>query len=498
MDNLTELSMETLPPRHAIATDQGRSTNLSVAIVGGGIVGMVLAHGLLHRGIEVAIYERAPNFHEIGAGFAFTSVARECMTRLSPAVIEAMKHVGVPNKRAFDNYWDGYHSKKNATANDNHNNGGNSTETSSVGDPDGDSCELLFTRENHQLAFWGCLRAQFLDRLASALPHNIAHFNKELDSYTDPSASSGPIRLNFTDGTSATADALIGCDGLRSRVRAQLLAGTGHDSILPTYTHKRCYRTLVPLSAGEAAIGTYKATNQCVHMGPGAHIFTYPVNNSLLNIALFHTDPLPWPDPSRLTLPGRRSDILAALQGWGPAVRGLGNLFPEEPLVWAIFDMYDNPAPWYTAKGGRVCIAGDAAHASAPHHGAGAGFGVEDALAIATAIESVVEKLESDKAEIVDKCDNKVNDLGELRTKYLAAAFLAYNDTRYERTQWLVRSSRQGGQIYEWEYVGSRDDPEEMKRELNERFRVIWDFDVQKMVEEVQTRFCSALSVDGR
>ncbi|KAF2659343.1 FAD/NAD(P)-binding domain-containing protein [Lophiostoma macrostomum CBS 122681] len=457
----------------------GEPPKLSIAIVGGGIVGVVLAHGLLHRGVQVAIYERAPNFHEIGAGFAFTGVARECMTRLSPAVIEAMNCVGVPNKRASENYWDGFHNKHSPTnADRDQNDGKKDRRDSLIGDPDGNSCELLFVRENHQLAFWGCLRAQFLDQLASSLAPNIAHFNKEFSSYIDPSPAPGPIRLHFTDGTSATADAIIGCDGLRSRVRAQLLADTVPNAILPSYTHKRCYRTLVPRSAGEAAIGTYKAANQCCHMGPGAHVITYPVNDTLLNVALFHTDPLPWPDPSRLTLPGRRSDILAALQGWGPAILGLANLFPPEPLVWAIFDMYEQPAPSYTAKSGRVCIAGDAAHASSPHHGAGAGFGIEDALAIATVAEKVM------------------NDIEGLKARYLAAAFQAYNDTRYERTQWLVRSSHEGGQIYEWEYAGSRDNPDKVEKELDERFKVIWDFDVQSMVEEVQTRFYSVLAGD--
>lgn len=494
MNSSAEPSVENVARGDGEAAIHAELTKFTVAIVGGGIVGVALAHGLLHRGVQVAIYERAPNFHEIGAGFAFTGSARECMTRLSPAVIKAMKRVGVPNKRPFDNYWDGYHTKHDtATANGDHNSDENDTKDLPIGDPEGNSCELLFTRENHQLSFWGCLRAQFLDQLASTLPPNVAHFNKELTSYIDPSPSPGLIRLHFADGTSATADALIGCDGFRSRVRAQLLADAAPEAILPTYTHKRSYRTLVPLSAGEAAIGAYKANNQCMHVGPGAHVMTYPVNNSLLNIAFFHTDPLPWPDASRSTLPGQRSDILTALEGWGPAIRGLANLFPEEPLVWGIFDMYEHPAPWYAAKDGRVGIAGDAAHACAPHHGAGAGFGVEDALAIVAAVEKVIEKLEAAEAGNADRVD-RVNYLEELKTKYLAAALQAYSDTRYKRTQWLVGSSHEAGQIYEWEYAGSRDDPEKMKTELNERFKVIWDFDVQKMVEEVQVRVCFALA----
>lgn len=61
------------------------------------------------------------------------------------------------------------------------------------------------------------------------------------------------------------------------------------------------------------------------------------------------------------------------------------DLFPEQITKWAIFDTADHPAPTYAR--GRVCIVGDAAHASSPLHGAGACMGVEDALALATALE---------------------------------------------------------------------------------------------------------------
>ena len=52
---------------------------------------------------------------------------------------------------------------------------------------------------------------------------------------------------------------------------------------------------------------------------------------------------------------------------------------------WAIFDNWEHPAPTFAE--GRVCLAGYSTHASWPHHGAGAGFGVEDALAISIVIE---------------------------------------------------------------------------------------------------------------
>jgi len=47
------------------------TTKPNLAIVGGGISGVVLAIALLRRGIDVQIYEQAHAFGEIGAGVAF-------------------------------------------------------------------------------------------------------------------------------------------------------------------------------------------------------------------------------------------------------------------------------------------------------------------------------------------------------------------------------------------------------------------------------------------
>ena len=41
-------------------------------------------------------------------------------------------------------------------------------------------------------------------------------------------------------------------------------------------------------------------------------------------------------------------------------------------MQWAIFDLGDNPVPSFYK--GRIAILGDAAHATSPHNGAGAGF----------------------------------------------------------------------------------------------------------------------------
>ncbi|EMR67660.1 putative fad binding domain protein [Eutypa lata UCREL1] len=449
-------------------------TRLAVAIVGGGIVGIILALGLVERGVRVAVYERASDFHEIGAGFAFTGVAQECMKQLGPAVIASLRKVANENLHATDNYWDGYHQSDD-------------DEDAASSTPASDEKTLLFRMSSAKMAWWSCLRSHFLDELAKALPPGIVRFNKELVSYDDSNDSNKPVTLRFADETTAKCEVLIGCDGIRSRVRQQLLSTIDPQATRPSYTHKTCYRAVVPMAAAESALGPTKPHNHCMHQGPGAHILSYPVaQHTLLNVVLFITDDGPWSGSgeekeeddgdvavSRMTRPGRREDVVSRLEGWRPEVRALVALIPEAPMTWGIFDTAEHPAPWYAQ--GRVCLAGDAAHASSPHHGAGAGFGIEDALALATGLGMAADAPVAGRKQAV------------------VAALSAFNDVRYERTQWLVRSSRETGDIYEWMYPGSGSDPVKLQAEIAARQKKIWDFDVTGMVEETRRRYHARL-----
>ena len=269
---------------------------------------------------------------------------------------------------------------------------------------------------------------------------------------------------------------VIGCDGIKSRVR-QLLFGSTHPlTASARYTHKVAYRAVLPMASAVSALGgsTDRAHNQCMHMGPHAHLLHYPLANyTLFNIVAFATDPAPWPEAERMTLPATKAQLQHAFAGWGPAVTALVDLMPDRLERWAIFDMYEHPAPAYAR--GRLCLAGDAAHASAPHHGAGAGFGMEDALALSMALEEA-------QLALAEESRNDDGAAGKL----LAATFQAFSDERYERTQWLVRSSRETGDIYEWAYPGTGESAERCREEIMQRTRKLWDFDIAGMTERVR------------
>ena len=218
-------------------------------------------------------------------------------------------------------------------------------------------------------------------------------------------------------------------------------------------------------------------SNRLIHMGPDAHLVTLPIaDNRILNTVCLIFDPDEWPH-EKLSAPIAKSTVVKAFSKFGPGVRGLVSLLPEKLDAWAVFDTLDYPAPSYVK--GRVCLVGDAAHASSPHHGAGAGSGIEDALALAEVLVAAAEAVGTSELE---------------RHKMIEKALQCYNDIRIERTQWLVESSRILGELYEWQNKETGRDPEKSKEEVRWRSHKIWDYDVEEMVRSVREDFRKAIA----
>ena len=195
------------------------------------------------------------------------------------------------------------------------------------------------------------------------------------------------------------------------------------------------------------------------------------IMKALLNVVAFVTDTREWPYKEKLVGPGSKEEAVEAFKGFGPAIRSIIDLLPEHPDRWAVFDTFDNPAPTYVK--GRVCVSGDAAHASSPHHGAGAGFCIENAVVLATLMQDVQSKLwgPADSSR---------------KHSLVRTAFATYDRVRLHRTQWLVDTSRFVGELYEWQHGR---DPDKMGQEIDSRSRRIWDYDIQQMVRETEQNF---------
>ncbi|KAF6514382.1 hypothetical protein HZS61_005516 [Fusarium oxysporum f. sp. conglutinans] len=210
-----------------------------VAIIGGGIAGIVLAISLLKRNIPCKIYERAHAFSDIGAGLGISPNAQDAMVACDPSVHNAFEKV------ASGNIWE---SKKSFVFE--FLDGMNTATTDSP----------LFHIEN-RTGLQGCHRGSFVNELLKLLPSDVVDFNKQLQAVEE--GNTGRIRLVFQDGAIEEADAVVGCDGIKSKVR-EILVGADHPLSKCSYTHKYAYRGMIPMRQAVEVLGEERALNATI------------------------------------------------------------------------------------------------------------------------------------------------------------------------------------------------------------------------------------------
>lgn len=185
------------------------------------------------------------------------------------------------------------------------------------------------------------------------------------------------------------------------------------------------------------------------------------MEGTVLNVTVFAYDPSEFPDPEKMTAPADRGEIERLFNGWCPQLADIAKLYPEKLTKWGMFDMEQNPPPTYAE--GRVCIVGDAAHASTPFLGVGACTGVEDALVLCTVLESIQQKFRNGKTEKGDSVKQVLQ---------------TYNRARLERGRWVHRNSREMGQMYQWRYGPTGRDMGRMERKFERASQRIVSYDV--------------------
>ena len=175
-----------------------------------------------------------------------------------------------------------------------------------------------------------------------------------------------------------------------------------------------------------------------------------------MNVVAFRTKADGKWEDDRWVKPMSMHDMFDDFKDWGESVQGILSLV-EKPDVWALFNHL--PADTYYRKG-KICLLGDSAHASTPHQGAGAGMAIEDAF--------IMSRL-----------------MGEIQSaKQIEAVFAAYDHVRRPRTQKLATTSKEAGEVYEFERLG--DDVEKIAADLQVRTRWIWDEDLDAQLEKAR------------
>ncbi|TEY30748.1 hypothetical protein BOTCAL_0848g00010 [Botryotinia calthae] len=363
-----------------------KSKPLSIAIVSGGISGLCLAIGLLRRSqLKVYIFEASPTFTEIGAGGPNTQRALKIISH--DAEQEFRDHATENSAPALSKAWFNFRYDGQDTQ-------------------DGLDPRIIENETGQQTIH----RAKFLNALASLVPEDTVYFRKRLVRITELElGSDGPVMLHFADGTTAKADCAIGDDGIHSKH----LLGAATPAATPVISGTFAYRGLIPMVIVNEALGKYDH-DAYVWCGKGGMVMTYPINFGQVPNAVDACDRKSWDEKAHV-VNSTLEQLSKDFESWGGIPREI-----IRPILWAILDHL--LAPRYYSR--SIVIMGDAAHATTPFQGAGAGQVIEDALVLSTLLGQV-------------QCLHDIE-----------PALAAYNTVRIPRTQRVVQTSRDAMKLF--------------------------------------------------
>jgi 2-polyprenyl-6-methoxyphenol hydroxylase-like FAD-dependent oxidoreductase len=176
----------------------------------------------------------------------------------------------------------------------------------------------------------------------------VVHYGKRLAQLDE--------EATFEDGTRLQADLILGCDGIRSRVRSLLFP----DAPQPKFNGLQDFGGICEARESELEEGW-------MHMVFGKRSF-FGVQRSGGTLYWFHNGPSS--DPAQI----------AALHADDPPfIRAIIERTPAIQGPWPQHDILGLER-WHQ---GRVCLIGDAAHATTPSAGQGASLALEDAALLA-------------------------------------------------------------------------------------------------------------------
>jgi salicylate hydroxylase len=313
-----------------------------IIIVGGGLGGLTTALALAHRGFAVRVLEGASEFGAIGYGIQF-----------GPNVFAAFDPLGIaePVRQCADSppavimvdALDGREVTRVST--------GNPSFRARFKYP----YIIIHRVDLHHVLLEACARSERIALLSDAM---VTGFEQRGEK----------IVVRTEDGRSFAGAALIGADGVRSCIRAQMF-GDGDLQPIGYVSH----RTIVPM--GEVPAGVDRE-DVVLWAGPGFHIVHYPLRHgALFNIvAVFRT--------SRHAEKGDaaryRADLQATYRNAHPTMQALLAMM-DLRRRWAL-GVRDPVRVWHK---GRAVLLGDAAHPTLQSLAQGACMAIEDGLCLA-------------------------------------------------------------------------------------------------------------------
>ena len=360
-----------------------------IAIIGGGIGGLTAALALRQFGFNAEVFEQAPELLEVGAAIAIWPNAMRLLVRLGLGD-QIMQHAGVIEQvRWLDS---------------------SGRLLNSTQFPKSDAPAVALRRADLQSA------------LSQALPGSCIELGKHFQEFQ----ASNEIIARFTNGSAAVCDCLLGCDGLHSRVRAQIV-----DDRAPAYRGYAVWRGTAAISLSElpakTAMEIYGAGKR-FGIGPvgGNRIGWWATANQNIEPGaqrIADADDHNWRSDSQ-------QDLLKLFSGWYQPVLELIQATTAESMVKTA--AFDRPVT-RTWGAGTVTLLGDAIHPMTPNLGQGGCMAIEDAVILARCLQKYGPGQEGLR---------NYEKLRYTRTKAVAGYSRIYGDVGQWQNPWATRCRR--------------------------------------------------------
>ena len=312
------------------------SAQPNIVIVGGGIGGLFAANALIAHGLQVCVYEQAPQLGEIGAGVYITPNSARQLERvgLGPSLETWGARVGAGSQYFRDD-----------------------------GTP---IAPVQVTDSAGWNATFGMHRADLVQILAEKLPAGIVRTGHRCTGFEQ---TSDKARVSFANGATAEADIVIAADGIHSELRPFVFPPSD-----PVFSHTIAYRGLV----AHERVPHWPTNSWLMWLGKGRHFLVFPVRaGQFINYVGFV--PADEQMKESWSAQGDPDALRQEFAGWDPRIQGLLKEV-ETTFKWALYDR----EPLSTWTKGRLALLGDAAHPMLPHLGQGANQSIEDGMALAT------------------------------------------------------------------------------------------------------------------
>jgi FAD-dependent urate hydroxylase len=315
-------------------------------IIGGGIAGPVTAMALRQAGIEAAVYETYPRGAQgLGGGMSIAPNGLDALDAIGAG--DVVRPAGEDMTGIVMQDWKG-------------------RRLGEFGNPPGVPPMRFFYRSDLQ----GALEAEARRREIRV------EYGKRLVKLTETPQS---VTAHFADGTQATADILIGADGIRSTVRTLIDPGA------PEPRHAG----LISFGARVGQPGVPSTHGKMLMSFGKRAFFGYQAfgSSAVWFVNLPHAEPMTTAQ-ARATPPEQWLPLLAE-QFAADRTPAAALISGTDPADLLIVGPVENMPPVPVWSRGRVVLAGDSAHAPSSSSGQGASLAIEGAVQLARCLRDL-------------------------------------------------------------------------------------------------------------